>query len=76
MFGIIFWEVFKRKNMSQNNRNPGLGKGHQGAPAKEKGQGSGKQTAGERGQKRDKRNEEHYRSSDQKRQTGNHGGNR
>jgi hypothetical protein len=62
--------------MSQNNRNRGLGKGHQGAPAKEKGQGSGQQAAGERGQKRDARNEEHYRSSDQKRQNGNHGGNR
>jgi len=62
--------------MSQKNRNPGLGKEHQGSPAKENGQGSGQQTAGERGQKQDKRNEEHYRSSDQKRQRGNYGGNR
>ena len=62
--------------MSRNNRNPGLGKGHQGSPAKEPGQGSGQQTAGVRGQKQDKRNEEHYRSSDQKRQRGNQGGNR
>lgn len=37
---------------------------------------SGQQTLGERGQKMDRRNEEHYRSSEQKRQRGNHGGNR
>jgi hypothetical protein len=37
---------------------------------------SGQQTLGKRGQKADKRNEEHYRSSEQKRQSGNHGGNR
>ena len=37
---------------------------------------SGQQTLGERGQKMDRRNEEHYRSSEQKRQRGNQGGNR
>ena len=37
---------------------------------------SGQQTAGERGQKADRKNEEHYRSSEQKKQRGNHGGNR
>lgn len=37
---------------------------------------SGQQTAGERGQKMDRQNEEHYRSSEQKKQRGNHGGNR
>jgi len=72
----LYFGLVLKKNMSQNNRNLGMGKGDQGSPAKEKGQGSGQQTAGERGQKREKRNEEHYRSSDQKRQRGNHGGNR
>jgi hypothetical protein len=37
---------------------------------------SGQQTMGERGQKMDRKNEEHYRSSEQKKQRGNHGGNR
>lgn len=37
---------------------------------------SGQQTLGERGQKMDKKDEEHYRSSEQKTQKGNHGGNR
>ena len=38
--------------------------------------GSGQQTGGERGQKIDKGDKEGYRSSEQKRQRGNHGGNR
>jgi hypothetical protein len=43
----------------------------------ERTKGSGQQTAGKRGEGRNnKRNEEHYRSSEQKRQRGNHGGNR
>ena len=37
---------------------------------------SGQQTAGERGQKMDRKDEEHYRSTEQKKQRGNHGGNR
>ena len=37
---------------------------------------SGQQTAGDRGQKMDRTNEEHFRSSEQKKQRGNHGGNR
>ena len=39
-------------------------------------QGSGQQTGGTRGQKLDKEDKEHYRSSEQKKQRGNHGGNR
>jgi len=38
--------------------------------------GSGQQTGGERGQKIEKGREEGFRSSEQKRQRGNHGGNR
>jgi hypothetical protein len=38
--------------------------------------GSGQQTGGERGQKIEKGNKEGYRSSEQKRQKGNSGGNR
>lgn len=38
--------------------------------------GSGQQTGGERGQKIEKEDREGYRSSQQKRQRGNHGGNR
>lgn len=37
---------------------------------------SGQQTMGERGQKVERKNEEHYRSSEQKKQRGNRGGNR
>lgn len=59
--------------MAENKRNEGTG--HQGRPAKEKGQGSGQQTAGLRGQQ-EKQNEEHYRRSERKQQRGNHGGNR
>lgn len=45
--------------------------------ALEREKGNGQQTAGKRGEsQREKRNEEHYRSSEQKRQRGNHGGNR
>ncbi len=60
--------------MAHNERNQG--KGHQGSPAQEKGQGSGQQTAGNRGQKMNKDAREGYRSSEQKTQRGNHGGNR
>ena len=62
--------------MSQNNENR-RSSGHRKKSATGVGrQGTGQQTAGERGQKKDKKNEEHYRSSDQKTQKGNHGGNR
>jgi hypothetical protein len=37
---------------------------------------SGQETQGKRGQKMDKDDKEHYRSADQKKQRGNHGGNR
>jgi hypothetical protein len=37
---------------------------------------SGQETLGKRGQKMDKADKEHYRSADQKKQRGNHGGNR
>lgn len=37
---------------------------------------SGQQALGERGQKADRKNQEHYRSSEQKKQRGTHGGNR
>jgi hypothetical protein len=43
----------------------------------EREKGSGQQAAGKRGEsQRNKRNVEHYRGSEQKRQRGNHGGNR
>jgi hypothetical protein len=37
---------------------------------------SGQETLGKRQQKADKKDVEHYRSSEQKKQRGNHGGNR
>lgn len=37
---------------------------------------SGQQTSGERGQKMEPKDQEHYRSSEQKKQRGSHGGNR
>ena len=47
-----------------------------GARAGQNQKGSGQQTGGERGQKLNKEDKEGYRSSEQKRQRGNHGGNR
>jgi hypothetical protein len=62
--------------MSQNNRTQSGNNEPERSSAKGKGKGSGQQTAGIRGVKQDEENEEHYRSGDQKKQKGNHGGNR
>ena len=62
--------------MSQNNRSRNENIEQQRSSAKDKRQGSGQQTTGIRGVKQDEKNEEHYRSGDQKKQKGTHGGNR
>ena len=62
--------------MSQNNNTQSGNKEPERSSSKDKRQGSGQQTAGIRGVKQDEKNEEHYRSGDQKKQKGTHGGNR
>lgn len=64
--------------MAENNKNNSSQQGSKAnatAPAK---RSTGQQTGGKRNQKvdRDRADEEHYRSSEQKKQSGNHGGNR
>lgn len=60
--------------MAENNRNQNQKQDNkvQNQNAKR----SGQETMGKRGQKLDKEQKEGYRSSEQKRQQGNHGGNR
>ena len=59
--------------MANTDRN---GEGEPNRTQQNKKGGSGQQTGGNRGQKLNKEDREAYRSSEQKRQRGNHGGNR
>ena len=60
--------------MADNNRTQN-GKQDNGGQ-KQNAKRSGQETMGKRGQKLDKDDKEGYRSTEQKRQRGNHGGNR
>src|SRR3712207_2582336 len=75
--GIIF-SPFLYNPFVMADRNSGRSEKQEGQgqnPGKSR-QGSGQQTGGKRGQKQDKEDKEAYRSTEQKRQRGNHGGNR
>ena len=60
--------------MAENNRTQNGNQDNTGQ--KQNAKRSGQETMGKRGQKMDKDEKEGYRSSEQKRQRGNHGGNR
>jgi hypothetical protein len=76
--GIIFTAIFflNISTMADRNRKESRQGNTPANRSEQPVKGSGQQTGGERGQKMDKGDKEGYRSSEQKRQKGNNGGNR